>query len=89
MQAKHVQVLVRRDMAEVISTTVFEHEVEIGCGAIRVVPEQCAHLWCPFLEDDARTVLPGLAPRFGCGRLLHAHGERGRFGCMQAETLGP
>ena len=29
MLAKHVTVLVRRDMAEVIGTTVFEHEVEI------------------------------------------------------------
>lgn len=29
MKAKHVQVLVRRDMAEVISTSVFEHELEI------------------------------------------------------------
>ncbi len=29
MLAKHVTALVRRDMAEVISTTVFEHEVEV------------------------------------------------------------
>lgn len=29
MLAKHVQVLVRRDMAEIIGTTVFEHELEI------------------------------------------------------------
>lgn len=29
MLAKHVTVLVRRDMAEIIGTTVFEHEVEI------------------------------------------------------------
>lgn len=29
MLAKHVKALVRRDMAEVISTTVFEHELEI------------------------------------------------------------
>ena len=29
MKAKHVQVLVRRDMAEAISTSVFEHELEI------------------------------------------------------------
>lgn len=29
MLAKHVSVLVRRDMAEIIGTTCFEHEVEI------------------------------------------------------------
>jgi hypothetical protein len=29
MLAKHVQVTVRRDMAEVIGTAVFEHEIEI------------------------------------------------------------
>lgn len=29
MQVKHVKVLIRRDMAEIISATVFEHEVEI------------------------------------------------------------
>ena len=29
MLAKRVQVLVRRDMAEIIGTSVFEHEVEI------------------------------------------------------------
>ena len=29
MLAKHVTVLVRRDMAEIIGATVFEHEVEI------------------------------------------------------------
>lgn len=39
MLAKHVNVLVRRDMAEIIGTTCFEHEVEIlrdmhGYGAI-------------------------------------------------------
>ena len=29
MQAKHVRALVRRDMAETISTSVFEHELEV------------------------------------------------------------
>lgn len=29
MLAKHVTVLVRRDMAEIISTSVFEHEIEL------------------------------------------------------------
>lgn len=29
MLAKHVSILVRRDMAEIIGTTCFEHEVEI------------------------------------------------------------
>lgn len=42
MLAKHVQVLVRRDMAEVIPVTCFEHEVEVlrdvhGDGAIDVI----------------------------------------------------
>ena len=44
MQAKHVQVLIRRDMAEILSTNVFEHEVEIlrdihGAGNIEVLDE--------------------------------------------------
>jgi hypothetical protein len=43
MLAKHVNVLVRRDMAEIIGTTCFEHEVEIlrdihGYGAIEELP---------------------------------------------------
>lgn len=29
MQAKHIRALVRRDMAETISTSVFEHEIEV------------------------------------------------------------
>jgi hypothetical protein len=45
MLAKHVTVLVRRDMAEVIPATVFEHEVEVlkdvhGEGAIELVEGQ-------------------------------------------------
>ena len=52
MQAKHVQVLVRRDMAEVISTTVFEHEVEIlrdihGAGNVELVES-----YYPTIEID-------------------------------------
>jgi len=44
MLAKHVTVLVRRDMAEIISTSVFEHEVELlkdmhGEGAIELVAD--------------------------------------------------
>ena len=42
MQTKHVQVLIRRDMAEVISTAVYEHEVEIlrdihGAGNVELI----------------------------------------------------
>ena len=42
MLAKHVQVLVRRDMAEVIPVTCYEHEVEVlrdihGDGAVELV----------------------------------------------------
>ncbi len=45
MLAKHVTVLVRRDMAEVIPVTVFEHEVEVlkdvhGDGAIEAAEDQ-------------------------------------------------
>lgn len=44
MLAKHVTILVRRDMAEVLATTVFEHEVEIlkdihGEGNIEAVAD--------------------------------------------------
>ena len=43
MLAKHVNVLIRRDMAEIIGTTCFEHEVEIlrdmhGYGAVEELP---------------------------------------------------
>lgn len=65
MFAKHVTVLVRRDMAEVIAATVFEHEVEIlrdlhGDAAIEETDKE--H---PVVEIDAGEEYDRLAMVYG------------------------
>ena len=56
MLAKHITVLVRRDMAEAITTSVFEHEVEIlkdmhGEGNVELVAD--APDFAPIEIDSA------------------------------------
>lgn len=65
MQAKHVKVQVRRDMAEVISAVVFEHEVEIlrdihGAGNIEVLGGDY-----PVVEIDAEEEFGRLSNCYG------------------------
>lgn len=67
MLAKHVTVLVRRDMAEVIPVTVFEHEVEVlkdvhGEGAIDLIENQPDH---PPVEIDTAEEFDRLKGRYG------------------------
>ena len=68
MLVKHVAALVRRDMAEVINASVFEHELEIlkdihGEGNIELAPDQPDN--APF-EIDATEEF---------GRLMAYYGE--------------
>ena len=65
MLAKHVNILVRRDMAEIIGTTCFEHEVEIlrdihGYGAIEETESDY-----PPIEIDAGEEFDRLAMVYG------------------------
>lgn len=67
MLVKHVTALVRRDMAEVIPASVFEHEVEIlkdihGEGAVELAPEQPDN---PPFEIDASEEFGRLLQRYG------------------------
>ena len=90
MLAKHVQVLVRRDMAEIICTTVFEHEVEIlrnihGDGNI-TVDESVEY---PVIEIDAGEEFDRLANAYGRNDEGQMYVERciGR-GPKQLEAMG-
>ena len=90
MFAKHVQVLVRRDMAEIIGTTVFEHEVEIlrdmhGDGNV-TVDESIEY---PAIEIDAGEEFDRLMNVYGRNEDGQPYVERciGR-GPKQLEALG-
>ena len=89
MLAKHVNILVRRDMAEIIGTTCFEHEVEIlrdihGYGAI----EETESDYAP-IEIDAGEEFDRLAMVYGRNDEGQMYVERviGR-GPKQLEALG-
>jgi hypothetical protein len=89
MLAKHVKVLVRRDMAEVIGTTVFEHEVEIlrdihGDSNIEQLPDEF-----DAVEIDAGEEFDRLAMVYGRNDEGQMYVERciGR-GAKQLEALG-
>lgn len=89
MLAKHVKVLVRRDMAEIISTTVFEHEVEIlrdlhGDANIEELASDF-----PAVEIDASEEFDRLANVYGRNEEGQLYVERciGR-GPKQLEALG-
>lgn len=76
MQAKHVKVQVRRDMAEIISTIVFEHEVEIlrdlhGTGNITVLEDEF-----PSVEIDADEEYGRLANYYGANDTGQPYVER-------------
>lgn len=76
MQAKHVKVLVRRDMAEIISTTVFEHEVDIlrdihGAGNIDVLEDEF-----PSVEIEAEEEYGRLANCYGRNEAGQPYVER-------------
>jgi hypothetical protein len=90
MFAKHVQVLVRRDMAEIIGTAVFEHEVEIlrdmhGDGNV-TVDESIEY---PAIEIDAGEEFDRLMNVYGRNEDGQPYVERciGR-GPKQLEALG-
>ena len=90
MFAKHVQVLVRRDMAEIIGTTVFEHEVEIlrdmhGDGNV-TVDETFEY---PAIEIDAGEEFDRLMNVYGRNEDGQPYVERciGR-GPKQLEAMG-
>lgn len=90
MLAKHVQVLVRRDMAEIIGTTVFEHELEIlrdihGDGNIEINPE----MEYEPIEIDAAEEFDRIANAYGRNEEGQMYVERciGR-GPKQLEALG-
>ena len=76
MKAKHVQVLIRRDMAETISTAVFEHEVEIlrdihGPGKIEQTDSDY-----PEVEIDANEEYSRLASYYGANDSGQPYVER-------------
>lgn len=90
MFAKHVQVQVRRDMAEVINTTVFEHEVDIlrdmhGDGNI-TVDETVEY---PAIEIDSGEEFDRLMMVYGRNEDGQPYAERniGR-GPKQLEAMG-
>ena len=65
MLAKYVRVLIRRDMAETISTAVFEHELEIlrdihGEANVEELPDEM-----PSAEIDAGEEFDRLASCYG------------------------
>jgi hypothetical protein len=69
MLAKHVTALVRRDMAEVIACSVFEHEVEIlkdvhGDGAISLASGEGIPDYAP-VEIDAEEEFARLMQAYG------------------------
>lgn len=78
MLAKHVVCLVRRDMAEAIPTTVFEHEVEIlkdihGDANVEVVdalPDNAP------VEIDAAEEMDRLTACYGMNDAGQPHAER-------------
>lgn len=89
MLAKHVKVLVRRDMAEIIGATVFEHEVEIlkdvhGDSNIEELPDEFEPV-----EIDAGEEFDRLAMVYGRNDEGQLYVERciGR-GPKQLEALG-
>ena len=76
MKAKHVQVLIRRDMAEIISTAVFEHEVGIlsdihGPGKIEQIDGDY-----PEVEIDASEEYARLASFYGTNESGQLYVER-------------
>lgn len=88
MLAKHVSVLVRRDVAEIIGATCFEHEVEIlrdihGYGAIEETESDY-----PPIEIDAGEEFDRLAMVYGRNNEGQMYVERviGR-GPKQLEAL--
>ena len=90
MQAKHAQVLVRRDMAEILSVNVFEHEIEIlrdmhGDGNIEIVEE----VTFEPVEIDAAEEFDRLSMVYGVNENGQPYVERciGR-GPKQLEALG-
>ena len=90
MLAKHVQVLVRRDMAEIVSATVFEHELEIlrdihGDGNVNV-DESIEY---PIVEIDSGEEFDRLGMVYGANDSGQMYVERsiGR-GPKQLEALG-
>jgi hypothetical protein len=89
MLAKRVQVLVRRDMAEIIGTVVFEHEVEIlrdihGDSNVEVMDSDY-----PDAEIDANEEFDRLGNTYGANDQGQMYVERcvGR-GPKQLEAMG-
>ena len=77
MLAKHVTVLVRRDMAEVIPVAVFEHEVEIlkdihGDGNV----ELCDGPDYPPVEIESAEEMDRLANTYGANDQGQLYAER-------------
>ncbi len=78
MLAKHVVCLVRRDMAEAIPTTVFEHEVEIlrdihgdaNVDVVDTLPDNDA------VEIDAAEEMDRLTAYYGMNDAGQPHAER-------------
>lgn len=78
MLAKHVTVLVRRDMAEAIPVAVFEHEVEIlkdihGEGNIEYVEGATDY---PPVEIDSAEEMARLSNTYGAGENGQLFAER-------------
>lgn len=78
MLAKHVTVLVRRDMAEVVPVAVFEHEVEIlrdmhGDGNIELVESGPDY---PAVEIDSGEEMDRLAGTYGANDQGQLYAER-------------
>lgn len=78
MLAKHVTVLVRRDMAEAIPVAVFEHEVEIlkeihGEGNIEAVEDAPDY---PPVEIDSSEEMDRLANTYGTHENGQLYAER-------------
>ena len=90
MFAKHVQVQVKRDMAEVINATVFEHEVEIlrdMHGDANITVDETIEY--PAVEIDAGEEFDRLMMVYGRNEDGQPYAERniGR-GAKQLEAMG-
>jgi len=77
MQARYVDVLLRRNMAETLALTVYEHEVEVlkdvhGDAAVEVV----GRADYPPVELDAADEYNRLKTRFGANDAGQAYVER-------------
>jgi hypothetical protein len=88
MLQRHVQVLVRRDMAEILCATVFEHEVEILRDIHGDANVEMKNTDFPAVEIDASEEFDRLCQVYGTNDTGQLYAERciGR-GPKQLEAL--